>query len=101
VDTVESRLPRAGRFPAVQNWHGEKGTSSGIFRQRKCGPRKELSTSKRLIHRAEVARRKEHRLQREIKENSASRTRKDGRSGRSVGWVRKAALVRRIQSQEG
>jgi hypothetical protein len=26
------QLPSAGRCPAVQKWHGEKGTSSGMFR---------------------------------------------------------------------
>jgi hypothetical protein len=31
VDSGESWLPPAKGCPAVQNWHGEKGTSSGIF----------------------------------------------------------------------
>jgi hypothetical protein len=28
----KSRPPPAGRCPAMQKWHGEKGTSSGMFR---------------------------------------------------------------------
>jgi hypothetical protein len=42
--------------------------------QGKCGPRKELGTGKRLTNRAEVARRKIHGLQRQVKDNGAPRT---------------------------
>jgi hypothetical protein len=32
ADSRGSWLPPAGRCPTVQKWHGEKGTSSGMFR---------------------------------------------------------------------
>jgi hypothetical protein len=57
---------------------------SNLFRnvqtQRKCRPRKELGTGKRLTHHAEVARRKEYGLQTQVKDNSAPRTLTGGMS---------------------
>jgi hypothetical protein len=40
VDPGESHLPPAGRRPAVQKWHDEKGTSSGMFRPEESADRR-------------------------------------------------------------
>jgi hypothetical protein len=60
----------AGWCPAVQKWHGKKGTSSGLLRP------KEIVDCKR-----------------DWSSLAKGQPEKAGRSGRHVGWIRKAALL--------
>jgi hypothetical protein len=60
VDPGESWLPLAGRCPAVQKWHGEKGTFRNVQTQSNCGPQKILTViGIRTTHYAKVAWREE------------------------------------------
>jgi hypothetical protein len=62
-----SWLPPAGRRSIVQQWHGARETSSGKLWT-------EAAAGRRMTHRAKVARRKEHGLQRQVKDDIAPRT---------------------------
>jgi hypothetical protein len=68
-------MPPSRRCPVVQKvaWR-KRNLFRNVQTQRKWGPRKELSSGKWLTHRAEVARRKEQGIQRQVKNSSAPRT---------------------------